>query len=87
MTLSNACARRALGRCRYVRRYAREKHKVRREVSAWPLAAWSVGAYLKETNSLMEDVEATDNEESQNLGPADGRQSLKKEMTKYYDRV
>jgi hypothetical protein len=40
----------------------------------------------EDTNSLMEDVEATDNEESQNLGPADGRQSLKREMTRYYDR-
>ncbi len=39
-----------------------------------------------ETNSLMEDVEAIDNEENQNLGPADGRQALKKEMTRYYDR-
>ncbi len=34
----------------------------------------------------MEDVEAADNEGSQNLGPADGRQALRKEMTRYYDR-
>jgi hypothetical protein len=40
----------------------------------------------EETNSLMEDVEAVDNKESQNLGPVVGRQSLKKEMTRYYDR-
>jgi hypothetical protein len=40
----------------------------------------------EEANSLMEDVEAAENEEGQSLGPADGRQSLKKEMTRYYDR-
>ncbi|CAM6072281.1 unnamed protein product [Sphagnum tenellum] len=40
----------------------------------------------EEANSLMEDVEAVENEESQSLGPAVGRQSLKKEMTRYYDR-
>ncbi|CAM5998972.1 unnamed protein product, partial [Sphagnum balticum] len=40
----------------------------------------------EEANSLMEDVEVAKNEESQSLGPADGRQSLKKEMTRYYDR-
>jgi len=40
----------------------------------------------EEANSLMEDVEAAENEESQSLGPADGRQSLKKEMTRYYDK-
>jgi hypothetical protein len=40
----------------------------------------------EEANSLMEDVEAAENEEGQSLGTADGRQSLKKEMTKYYDR-
>jgi hypothetical protein len=40
----------------------------------------------EETNSLMEDVEAADNEGSQNLGPADGRQALRKEMTRNYDR-
>jgi hypothetical protein len=40
----------------------------------------------EETNSFMEDVEAADNEENQNLGPVDGRQALKKEMTRYYDR-
>ncbi len=34
----------------------------------------------------MEDVEAADNEENQNLGPADGKQALKREITKYYDR-
>ncbi len=40
----------------------------------------------EEANSLMEDVEATENEEGQSLGPTDERQSLKKEMTRYYDR-
>jgi hypothetical protein len=40
----------------------------------------------EETNSFMEDVEAADNEENQNLGPADGKQALKREITKYYDR-
>jgi hypothetical protein len=40
----------------------------------------------EEANSLMEDVEAAENEESQTFGPADGRQSLKKGMTRYYDR-
>jgi hypothetical protein len=40
----------------------------------------------EETNSLMEDVEAVDNEENQNLGPADGKQALKREITRYYDR-
>jgi hypothetical protein len=40
----------------------------------------------EETNSLMEDVEATYNEENQNLGPADGKQALKREITRYYDR-
>ncbi len=40
----------------------------------------------EEANSFMEDVEAAKNEESQSLGPADGRQSLKKGMTRYYDR-
>jgi hypothetical protein len=40
----------------------------------------------EEANSLMEDVEVAENEESQSLGPIDGRQSLKKEMTRYYDR-
>jgi hypothetical protein len=40
----------------------------------------------EEANSLMEDVEVAENEEGQSLGPADGRQSLKKEMTRYYDR-
>jgi hypothetical protein len=40
----------------------------------------------EETNSFMEDVEATDNEENQNLGPADGKQALKREITRYYDR-
>jgi hypothetical protein len=34
----------------------------------------------------MEDVEATDNEENQNLRPIDGMQALKREITKYYDR-
>jgi hypothetical protein len=34
----------------------------------------------------VEDVEVAENEEGQILGPADGRQSLKKEMTRYYDR-
>jgi hypothetical protein len=34
----------------------------------------------------VEDVEAADNEENQNLGPADGKQALKREITKYYDR-
>jgi hypothetical protein len=40
----------------------------------------------EETNSLMEDVEVADNEENQNLGPDDGKQALKREITKYYDR-
>jgi hypothetical protein len=40
----------------------------------------------EETNSFMEDVEAADNEENQNLGPADGKQALKREITRYYDR-
>jgi hypothetical protein len=40
----------------------------------------------EETNSLMEDVEAADTEGGQNLGPVDGRQALRKEMTRYYDR-
>jgi hypothetical protein len=40
----------------------------------------------EEANSLMEDVEVVENEESQSLGPIDGRQSLKKEMTRYYDK-
>jgi hypothetical protein len=39
----------------------------------------------EETNSLMEDVEATDNEENQNLTATDGKQALK-EITKYYDK-
>jgi hypothetical protein len=40
----------------------------------------------EETNSLMEDVEVVDNEENQNLGLADGKQALKREITRYYDR-
>jgi hypothetical protein len=40
----------------------------------------------EETNSLMEDVEAADNEKNQNLGPANGKQALKREITKYYDK-
>ncbi len=34
----------------------------------------------------MEDVEAADNEKNQNLGPVDGKQALKREITRYYDR-
>jgi hypothetical protein len=40
----------------------------------------------EETNSFMEDVEAADNEKNQNLGPVDGKQALKREITRYYDR-
>jgi hypothetical protein len=40
----------------------------------------------EETNSLMEDVEVADNEENQNLRPIDGKQALKREITRYYDR-
>jgi hypothetical protein len=35
---------------------------------------------------LMEDVEAVDNEKNQNLRPTDGKQALKREITRYYDR-
>jgi hypothetical protein len=34
----------------------------------------------------MEDVEVANNEENQNLGPTDGKQALKREITRYYDR-
>jgi hypothetical protein len=40
----------------------------------------------EETNSFMEDVEAVDNEENQNSRATDGKQALKKEITRYYDK-
>jgi hypothetical protein len=40
----------------------------------------------EENNSPMEDVEAADNEENRNLGPLDGKQALKQERARYYDR-
>jgi len=40
----------------------------------------------EETNSLMENVEATDNEKIQNLETINGKQALKREINKYYDK-
>jgi hypothetical protein len=40
----------------------------------------------EETTSLMEDVEAADNEKNQNLKATDGKQALKREITRYYDK-
>jgi hypothetical protein len=40
----------------------------------------------EETNSLIEDVEATDNEENQNSRATNGKQALKREITNYYDK-
>jgi hypothetical protein len=40
----------------------------------------------EETNSLMEDVEVANNEENQNSRTTDGKQALKREITRYYDK-
>jgi hypothetical protein len=40
----------------------------------------------EETNSLMEDVEVVDNEENQNSRAINGKQALKREITRYYGK-
>jgi hypothetical protein len=40
----------------------------------------------EDTNSLMENAEGTDNEEIQNLRTNNGKQALKMEINRYYDK-
>jgi hypothetical protein len=41
----------------------------------------------EETDSLMEDVGATSNEENENLRTTNSKQALKKKILRYYDRL